>query len=442
MRRSANQYLKNIPGTAWSPIVGNLPQLLPDPLPYVQCLQKIHGNVFYARFELNRKSVFMLGPELTELVLMNRQEMFSNELGYLGQSKYLGEGGVMFQDGARHKTLRRGLNTAFKPRRLESYLDTMNTNIAEYVARWVEVSDVVDINEDLRHLALNIASNTIAGASLGNDTAHINTNFSGLIAAMAKAGPCLPGTAKWRALKQRAWLDDYFRSQISARLKGDGGDLFSNICRSAVEENLSEDDVVDNMIGMMAAAFETTASTLSFMLYALAKHPLWQDRLRAELFGLGTDGEIGYDELSSCVQTEWFFKECLRLYTPISFLPRRTIAPVLVEGLEIPSNTSVIVAPNFVHKMASVYPQPELFDPERFAPGRAEDKAHACAWVPFSKGAHTCMGMHFARMESFAFLYQVLGKLRIELIPEMTLSTRHVPIFQPSGKLPVRLARL
>ena len=135
------------------------------------------------------------------------------------------------------------------------------------------------------------------------------------------------------------------------------------------------------------------------------------------------------------------FKETLRLHAPLSFTPRRTLEPVQVEGLTSPANTAITLAPSFVHHMASIYHEPSVFDPERFSAARSEDRARRCAWVPFGKGAHACIGMHFARMEVFMFFVRLLARFQIEK-PERRFRLSHVPVLKPARDLPIKLVEI
>ena len=106
MHPKPNRQLGTIPGPLGLPLIGNLPQFFPDPLPYVKKLQRRYGNVFYAGFAFNRKSVFLLGPEATERALIDQDGSFSNKLGYASQSAFIGEAAVLFRDGTEHRSLR------------------------------------------------------------------------------------------------------------------------------------------------------------------------------------------------------------------------------------------------------------------------------------------------------------------------------------------------
>ena len=157
MIKQANPTMGTIPGPRGLPIVGNLPRFLPNPLPYIQQLHATHGNVFFANFAFGKRSVFLLGPEVTERILSNREGLVSNESGYAVQSRFLGERAILFQDGKAHTNLRQGMSEAFKPSALEGYLTIMNQCAHQQVSTWA-AGGSGNIGDDIKHLALDIAS--------------------------------------------------------------------------------------------------------------------------------------------------------------------------------------------------------------------------------------------------------------------------------------------
>ncbi len=433
MQPRANQRLGRIPGPRGLPFLGNLPQLLPDPLPYVKHLHDRYGNVFFARFAGNRKVVFLLGPEATEMVLQDRAGLFSSAGGYADQSRYLGEQVLLFLDGAEHRALRQVLNPSFRTERLKSYLPAINRRIARAVRNWRQTPPA-DLALGIRELTLAVAIDVVVGAKPEREIPALNRKFLRVLAAMVSLNPLV----RFRGRRTRAWLDRQLREQIPSRREATAFDLFTMLCQCSEAGGVqSDDEIVDNVIGLLVAAYETTASTISMMVCALAEHPSWQDRVRNEISRWTAPSGPSWADLDHLPETDWVLKEVLRLYPPISFIPRRTTGAVRVEGHTIPAGTPVIVSPGFVHQMESIYPQPTMFDPRRFAPGRVEDRAHRCAWVPFGKGAHTCLGMQLARMETKAFFAHLLKAVRVDATgtpPRM----KYVPVLGPAGPLPVR----
>lgn len=428
-----NQSLREVPGTNGFPLIGDLPRLLPNPLPFVQRLHAQFGNVFHAHFALNRKSLFVLGPEATEQVLVKQARSFSNRLGYADQSGYLGPEGILFRDGSAHADLRRAINPAFAPVQLQQYVSSMDDEIYGQIEHWQSGASSSFV-QDVNLMTIRVAARTLLGVELEEETREVNRHVINLLRSMASIAPPVPGTQKWRGLQSRAWVQQFFRRRINQRRNTPGRDVFSCLC--ALKPSLSDDVVIDNMIGILAASYETTASAISMMACALASKPEWQEQLREELGS--ASGDMSAETIRNCERATWVFKESLRLYSPISFFPRRTVEEVELEGYTIPANTAVLIAPRFVHHMPSIYPAPETFDPARFSPQRREDQAHSFAWIPFGKGAHACIGMHFAKLEILVFFARMLKRFRIEPTDE-TLKLSFVPVLKPLRTAPLRL---
>lgn len=434
---SPNHDMGTIPGPYGLPLVGNLPQLLPDPLPYIQKLHVRLGNVFYLGFAGNHRSVLLLGPEATKTALVDEADAFSARLGYQGQSVFIGEQAVLFRDGKDHRTLRRSMNGAFRPRALDGYLSHMSSHIDDRVRRWQ--TGAQDIANDVRLMSLGIASSVIAGAHLDEDAETVNGHFVNMLDAMVSVLPRLPGTAAARGVASRAALDGYFRGRIADRRRSSSSDLFTSICQASDEPALGDDEIVDNMLGLLVAGYETTASAITMMLYRLASHPDWQQRLRDEIDTHVDPDSVEPKALDALVETEWVLKETLRLDPPLPYFPRRTLRAVEIEGHVIPPNTAVTLAPAFNHRLEEIYPNSACFDPLRFSPERAEDKSHPCAWIPFGKGPHTCMGMHFAILEAKAFIARLLPSMDVVLTSSAEPKMKRVPVNRPAGDIPVRL---
>ena len=124
------------------------------------------------------------------------------------------------------------------------------------------------------------------------------------------------------------------------------------------------------------------------------------------------------------------------------FIPRYALRPFAVGGHEIPGDTHVSVSPGMVARDPALWSDPLAFDPDRFLPGRAEDRRHRFAWAPFGGGVHKCLGLHFAMMQAKAFSFRFLRHWRVALADGRPTRWRTVPIPKPVDGLPVVLRRL
>jgi len=153
--------------------------------------------------------------------------------------------------------------------------------------------------------------------------------------------------------------------------------------------------------------------------------------------------EIAFDDIATLEKTGWTIKEALRMYPALVVMPRFVLEDFEFEGHRIPANTAVTVSALFTHYMPEYWTNPTTFDPLRFAPDRAEDKGHLFQYIPFGGGAHKCLGMHFAEVQTKMFLFHLLKHFRVTKQAEQThYKYNNVPLTFPTDGLPLSFERL
>jgi len=441
-----NQNLDALPGSYGWPIIGDTFKMLADPRGSLFSAHARYGNVIKSS-ALFQRSVSLLGPDANELVLMDRDKNFSSRWGWHAVLDRLFRNGLMLRDFEDHRAHRRIMNAAFRPQALESYIDQMNPVINSSIQQWENIADF-RFYDAIKQLTLDVAAVVFIGINLGKDSEKVNQAFIDTVAAtLAVVRFPVPGLSLWKGIKGREFLISYFGGMIAEKRISEGQDMLSHFCKSKNEEGeyYSDADIVDHMIFLMMAAHDTTTSALSTMVLALAEHPEWQDKVREECLALhkACDNEhLAFSDLDKLEKTAWVFKEALRLYTPVTRIARRSIKSFEFEGHTIPANTLVGISPTFTHYMPEIWNNPEAFEPDRFSPQRAEDKKHNFAWVPFSKGAHMCIGLHFAYMQVKAVMYQFIRQYEFSLPENYVLEMQELPIPKPKDKLPLHLHRI
>jgi cytochrome P450 len=296
----------------------------------------------------------------------------------------------------------------------------------------------------LKQLTLDLAASVFMGVELGRDAKDLNRAFVATVAAsLSLIRVPIPGLTMWRGVRGREVLVKRFRSLLPEKRATHSGDFFSEFCHAQSEqgERFTDQEIIDHMIFLMMAAHDTTSSTLTTLIYLLARHPEWQERLRAGAQAVGKT-QLEHEDLDRLEELSWAMREALRLTPPLTSMPRMCVKDTEFLGYRIPAGTMVGVYPMHVHYMPSLWSNPQSFDPERFSPARQEDKRHAFAWVPFGGGAHVCIGQHFATLQVKAIMHQLLLRYRWSIAPGYTMPYQLVPIAKPRDGLPVTLQRL
>lgn len=434
-------HLKPVPGDGSWPVVGDSFAMLRHTDRYAHARYARYGEVsWFSAF--GKRYVLLLGPEANQFVLQNRGDIFASDAWEYFLANFFHRG-LMLLDADEHRMHRRIMQGAFSRDALRSYLEVMSPAITRSLDAW-QPGRRVRVFDRLKALTLDLASEVFVGHPPGAQANAINKAFLDTVqAATGIVRLPLPGTRWGAGIRGRRVLEDFFRRELADKRAGSGDDLFSRLCHATTEtgEQFSDEDVINHMIFVLMAAHDTSTITLSNMMYWLAREPAWQERLREESRALNT-AEPDFDQLATLDTMARVMKEALRLCAPVPGLPRRATCDIEYQGFHIPKGTFVSISPWFTHTAPHLWMDPERFDPERFAEGRAEDRAHPFKWLPFGGGAHKCIGLFFGEMEVKAILHQLLLRFRWQVKPgyEMRQDFTSLPI--PADRLPLRLERL
>jgi cytochrome P450 len=436
--------LDHIPGEYGWPVLGNTLQLLADPIGFGNRMRAAHGDVFRSSAS-GRNTVLLFGADANELVLFDRDKNFSSAQGWGSVLDLLFPRGLMLLDFDHHRADRRALSIAFKPGPMRHYSDALNRGIAQQVEGWSGREML--FYPAIKQLTLDLAADSFLGLPWGPESDRINRAFVDMVqASIGVVRKPLPFTAMGRGVAGRKFLIDYFTREVERRrVEGGGQDMFSQFATATHEDGslMPVDEVVDHMIFLMMAAHDTITSSATSLVWLLAKHPEWQDKLRAEVLAVtgGAGRPLAYEDMGKLELTEMAFKEALRLIPPVPSIPRRALREFEFGGFRIPAGTAVGISPSAVHVDPRHWPEPEKFDPMRFTPEQIA-KRHKYAWVPFGGGAHMCIGLHFAYMQIKILMAQILTRYRIEIEPGYEPKWQPWPIPKPKDGLKVRFTPL
>jgi cytochrome P450 len=418
-----------------------------DPLPILLPLYREHGPIFSMRV-FHGRVVFMLGPEANHFITVSNADKFHWREGSMGDLIPLLGDGLLTIDGAYHRRARRIMLPAFHRVRIAAAYDTMVQEIEQALLDW-RVGEVLDVYHWARRLTLRIAMRALFGLNPDEQGkgAQAAIEFERALAfygtdfvVRVMRGPRTP----WRRLLEaRKALDRIVYAEIERRRKlpdPERTDVLSMLIEATDAEDgsrLSDREVRDQVMTLLFAGHDTSTSTVSFMLYELARHPAVLASVVAEqdrVLGGRTPTAAELMSGEALPELEMALDETLRLYPAAWVGPRKAVETFEFGGHQVPRDAYVYYSSWASHRLPDVWPEPEAFVPERFAP-EAKAKLPKGAYVPFGGGSRTCIGMRFGQLEIKAIVTLLLQRARLELDPGRTMTVRQMPTLSPREPL-------
>ena len=397
----------------------------------------LYGDLVH--FRAAGRHVFQLNhPALVQEMLV-RDAPHQHRGIVMQRARFVLGDGLLTSEEPLHLRQRRLTQPAFHRDRIAAYGSVIGDYALQMTQSW-HSSATRDIHHDMLLLALRIVSKCLFNADVESEARNISAAVDAFMGFLPLA--FLPFSAQImrlplpvmrRIYQGEAELDALIYSLIRQRRSSaiDEGDLLSMLLSTVDTEgdagSMTDRQVRDECLTLLLAGHETTANGLSFALWLAALHPEWQKRLHEEARQTLT-GEVATAADYARLPLTWqHFAETLRLYPPVWVTARTAAEPYTFRGLSIPQG-SLLIAPQIViHHDQRWWPEPERYDPERFAgqapaqrgalesTARDESARPRFAWFPFGAGTRQCIGEGFAWMEGVLALATILRDWRVSL---------------------------
>ena len=203
---------------------------------------------------------------------------------------------------------------------------------------------------------------------------------------------------------------------------------------------MQDRQLIDEILTLIVAGHETTASTLNWAWYLISQHPEVEQSLSNELATLTTSSEFG--DLPRFLYTRQIIDEAMRLYPAGWLLTRKALRDDRLGEYFVPAGTEIYVSPYFIQRHPDLWEEPDRFNPDRFRPDNSRHR-HRLATIPFSAGPRNCIGEHFARIEMQIHLMTIARYLRLRYIPSkpieleagVNLRSKYDFIMYPEAKI-------
>jgi cytochrome P450 len=366
-----------------------------------------YGPAVTLRLPVFGDAVMIADPALAKQIFTTSPEVLHNIQPNL--SRLLGEGSVFGLEGAEHRRRRKLLTPPFHGKSIAAYERIVVEETMREMASWQDGVEFATL-EPMMRITVNVILRAVFGAE-GEELQQLRELLPrwvtlGSRLAVFPTPTIAPGRwGPWARLASYRRTYEGLIDRLIARVRQDPNiedrtDVLSLFLRSTYDDgtSMSRNEIGDELLTLLAAGHETTASTLGWAFERISRHPEVLERLVAEVAG----NENSYRQAT--------IFEVQRNRTVIDFAGRNVAAPAYELGeWVLPQGMSILVCLLQLHQDPAVYPDPERFDPERFL----NDKPNTYSWVPFGGGTRRCVGAAFANMELDIVLRTVLRHFTI-----------------------------
>lgn len=405
---------------------------------------------------LTKRIYFVNDAEYVKRILLENVANYPKSATYRNNLRpFLGDG-LLISAGDFWKRQRRLAQPAFHMRRLKALAATMADASLEMTDRWRShpAADPLDAMAAMNAVTMAIVARTLFGADVSEDIGEVAeamavlqeetgrisiTAFFDLPEAMVRP--------RGERFERAVGTLDRVVNRIVAQRRAEPeprDDLLSMLLEARDEETgegMNDRQLRDELVTLFLAGHETTALALTWTFHLLAKNSGAESKLHAEVDAvLGQRLAPSFDDLEKLAYTRMVGEEAMRLYPPAYVFSRTAAAEDRLGPYRMPKGAHIIISPYALHRRPDYWPQPELFQPERFLPEEAAARPRQ-AYLPFGGGPRICIGNAFAMMELVMVLATVARAWRLESVPGHEVRTEPRITLRPRGGLPMRLRR-
>ncbi len=445
------------------PIVGNTLEFARDPLAMFTRLSQQYERV--VRIEIGgRKQFVALRPEDVKYVLQENNRNYVRSPAFQVLKLFLGEG-LLTSDGDFWRRQRRLAQPAFHRQKLAVLAQTM----VDEATAWVneigqqDLSRPVNVSQSLMDVTMRIVCKTLFGTDvvgrldgLSHALETINFLANQMLLNPIRLPRSWPTPNNIRYRRSSALVDNLIYGFIANRRQtGESRDDLLDMLLNAVDEEtglgMSDQQLRDECVTLFSAGHETTAVSMAWTLYLLAQHPDILAKVRAEAeqhLGDGatsrTAGDAAFrpptpEAFRALTYTQQVIQESMRLYPPAWAMSRMALTDDQLGPHHIPAGNTVLMSPYLLHHDPRNWDQPDVFDPDRFAPGRSDGphgkERHAYAYLPFGGGPRLCIGNQFALMEMQIMLGLFARSFSVETLPGQQVMPQPLITLRPKKQV-------
>lgn len=393
------------------------------------------------------KFVFLIGPEAHRELFTPPMHRFSWREATKVLTVVDGDTALIVSDGADHERRRRIVLPAFNIRRIDRHVPLMVEEAQRALAGWTAGRDV-NVYQEMRRCIRGIVIRALFGDRLSDRADDLGDRLQPALDFVDRPPPQmkinLPGTPWHRARTARRRTDELVFAEIEARraegVRDDAEDVLSWLLAASDPEGegtrLTDQEVRDQVVSLIAAGYETTSAAVGWTLWAALAHPGVWERLRAEV----GDAPVDAERLRSLTFLDGVVSESLRLWPPGAVAGRQLLESIDAAGVQVPAGVIALYSPYITQRLPELWPDPLAFRPERW------DKADPAyvepaplSYLPFGAGPRRCIGFAFALTEIKVLLAEAVRAVDLELLTTGEPLPESLASMRPKGGVHVRV---
>jgi len=374
-------------------------------------------------------------PDYLKHILVKNHQNYTKGVGFDRVKMLLGNG-IIVSDGPFWRRQRRMIQPAFSRKVIAELAGQIKRCNLELLDSWdakAARGELINITGEASELALQIVLRSLFSEDLDRIIAEQGSNpFSILTEDMPRD---MQLVMKFRALS-KIILAVIERRRREQPVRVDFLAMFMDSRDKETDAAMTDRELLDEIMTMIIAGHETSAITLNWVWYFLAKYPDVERKLHAEVDRAGYEQIPDFDDLEQLPYVKQVVEEALRYYPPVWLYTRRAIADDWLGDYFVPAGTDIFITPYFLHRHPRYWPNAETFDPGRFAEANIKDQ-HKQAYIPFSAGPRRCIGDFFATVEMQMHFGLMARKFRVQLLDDQPLELE--PAVNLRNKQPIYL---
>ena len=398
-----------------------------DPAVFMHRLFLDHGEVSVWRGML---TIYMLNnPDHVRQVLSQAHPEFTKNLyDYRVLAQTMGKG-LVTNDGEDWTKQRRLMQPMFHHKVVNAFDEAINGYTSLLAARWALLAPdaPVALEREMSRVTFQIVAATLFGSEIDEhademvdflDVININTKT---LAAFFTLYPRIPTAHNLRFKRIISRLDHIVYKIINGRrARGvETKDLLDRLLSASDEQTglgMEEKQIRDEVVTLMLAGHETSATALQWTFYTLSQHPEVEAELLHELDSVLCGKPATAGDLARLPYLKQVVQETMRLYPPVWGIARQSTHEQAFGGFLLPANAYISIVPYSLHRHPGHWPDPERFDPTRFSPLRSQGR-HSYCYIPFAAGPRACIGVGMSMLEIQLVLAQLLQQFRVRPVP-------------------------